>query len=145
MSAHETLIFNASVVAIDGRALAIEGPAGSGKSSLALALVDRGAQLIGDDGARLERVGERVIASSPPNISGQLEIRGVGLVELPTAPPCPLSLILTLGSEGERLPDAVETRQILGCAVPLLPFVPGAIAAGPRAEWALRLFGLPAR
>ncbi|MGB7371776.1 MAG: serine kinase, partial [Erythrobacter sp.] len=33
--------------------MAILGPPGCGKSSLALALIDRGAQLIGDDGVTL--------------------------------------------------------------------------------------------
>ena len=50
-------LFQASAVAINGRALLIEGEPGAGKSSLALALIDRGAQLIGDDGVALRRVG----------------------------------------------------------------------------------------
>ncbi|HQA17982.1 MAG TPA: serine kinase, partial [Novosphingobium sp.] len=45
-----SLVHQATCVAIKGRALLIEGPPGSGKSSMALALIDRGAALIGDDG-----------------------------------------------------------------------------------------------
>ena len=136
------LLINASVVAIDGRALMIEGPAGSGKSSLALALIDRGADLIGDDGAELERVDGKVFAAHPPHTAGLLEIRGVGLIKLPTGPAAPLALILTLGTTGDRLPAAAPMRDILGCAIPALSFVPGAIAPAQRAEWALRTFGL---
>jgi serine kinase of HPr protein (carbohydrate metabolism regulator) len=39
----------ATAVDVSGRAVLIEGRAGYGKSSLALALIDRGARLIGDD------------------------------------------------------------------------------------------------
>ena len=136
-------ILSASAVAIGGRALGIEGAPGSGKSSLALALIERGAQLIGDDGVTLARKGDALIASPPPNIAGMLEVRGVGLIELPTARPVPLALILTLGAKGERLPDSVPTRELLGMAIPALTFEPGTIAPAERALWALRKHGLP--
>ena len=136
------MILSASVVAIGGRALAIEGEPGSGKSSLALALIDRGAQLIGDDAVRLERAQDRLIASPPPNIEGLIELRGIGLVELPLAPPTPLALILTLADESERLPKAAVARTILDLPIPTLTFVPGTIAPAVRAEWALGRHGL---
>ncbi len=138
----------ASVVAIEGRALAIEGPVGSGKSALALALIDRGAQLIGDDAVTLHRQGDHIIASSPPNIAGLIEIHGVGLVTIPLGQPSPLALILTLSgpqepkTQVERLPETVPSCDILGLNVPCLPFAPGSIAPAPRAEWALRQHGL---
>lgn len=132
---------------IAGRALAIEGPSGSGKSTLALALIDRGARLIGDDGVTLTRsspTGDNpaIIASPPPNIAGLIEIHGVGLVTLPLAPPAPLALVLTLGAPVERLPATAKTRDILGLAIPTLPFDPGTIAPALRAEWALSQHGL---
>lgn len=40
-------LHQATCVAIGGRGVLIEGLPGSGKSSLALALIDRGAQLVG--------------------------------------------------------------------------------------------------
>lgn len=120
----------------------IEGEPGSGKSSLALALIDRGAQLIGDDGVTLQRDGEAIMAHPPPNIGGMLEVRGVGLVELPLGPPAPLALILRLGEPGQRLPETLPTRDIMGAALPVLAFEPGAIAPAERAEWALRVHGI---
>lgn len=139
----ETLVFQASSVAIGGRALAIEGPPGSGKSSLALALIDHGARLIGDDAVSLKREGARLIASPPPNIAGLLEVRGVGLVEFEPAAPCPLALVLTLGAEcNERLPETVPSRAILGIEIPCLAFEPGMLAAAIRARLALDTHGL---
>ncbi|QUL39412.1 HPr kinase/phosphatase C-terminal domain-containing protein [Erythrobacter sp. JK5] len=132
----------ASAVAISGRALLLEGPPGSGKSSLALALIDRGARLIGDDGVILTRQGERLIATPPPNTTGLIEIRNVGLIELPVAPPAPLALILSLAADAERLPDSAQERVFLGLGVPALAFTPGAIAPAVRAEWALHRHGL---
>lgn len=145
MNAGKPVVLQASAVAIGRRALLIEGPPGSGKSTLALALIDRGAQLIGDDGVTLCADADgSLIASPPPNIAGLLEVRGVGLVNMPVAAPAPAALILTLGgASAERLPDALPHRIIAGISVPVLAFEPGTIAPAARAEWALRLHGLP--
>ena len=141
MSADAALI-QASAVAIEGRAVLITGKPGSGKSSLCLALIDRGAQLIGDDGVTLERKGDRAIASPPPNITGKLEIRGVGIIEL-TPASAPLALVLDLDADGHRLPpDTLEQRDLVACTVPCLPFDISAPSPALRAEWALRVHGL---
>jgi serine kinase of HPr protein (carbohydrate metabolism regulator) len=137
-------------VAIAGRALLLEGPPGIGKSSLALALMERGALLIGDDAVTLacdQNAGSgRLTARAAPNIEGLIEVRGVGLVRVSTAGPTPLALILTLlgpaDPEPERLPENAPLRRILGCAVPVLPFRPGAIAPAERALRALEVHGL---
>ncbi len=142
-SGAETIVLQASCVALKGRAVAIEGPPGSGKTSLALALIDRGAELIGDDGVSLKSSAAGVIASAPPNIEGLVEIRGVGLARLPIAQPTPLALILTLEGKSDRLPECAALRQILGHRIPCLPFTPGLTIPALRAEWALELHGLP--
>ncbi|MEO1730804.1 MAG: HPr kinase/phosphatase C-terminal domain-containing protein [Pseudomonadota bacterium] len=143
----DSVILQASAVAIEGRALLIEGEPGMGKSSLALALIDRGAQLIGDDGVTVARAADdtqsRLIASAPPNIKGLLEVRGVGLVRFAVSPPVPVALILSLSdAETERLPETIGCRDILSCAIPTLPFHPGSLAPAERAKAALRLHGL---
>jgi hypothetical protein len=138
------LVHQASAVAIAGRALLIEGPPGSGKSTLALALIERGAGLIGDDAVTLTPSEGRLMASPPPNIAGLLEVRGVGLARLDTAPPAPVALILALGGPPpERLPETpLPRREIAGITVPVLAFDPGPLAPAARAEWALRMHGL---
>ena len=91
----------ASCVAIRGRGVLIEGEPGGGKSSLALALIDRGATLVGDDGVLLEARDKRLWALPPPAIAGLLEIRNVGLATLPAAP-APLALVLRLDPDATR-------------------------------------------
>lgn len=132
----------ASCVAVAGRAILVEGAPGSGKSSLALALIDRGAVLVGDDGVSLEVREGHLWASPPPNIAGLVEVRNVGLVRFP-ATSAPVALVLRLGGDPPRLPDSAGTENILGCAIPLLAFHPGDTASALRAELALSAHGLP--
>lgn len=134
------MVHQASCVAIDGRALLIEGPPGSGKSSLALALIDRGATLVGDDGVTLELRSGRLWANAPPNIAGLIEIRNVGLVTVP-ATEAPVSLLIRLAEDAPRYVEAAERADLLGMAVPLIRLWPGSPALALRAEWALALHG----
>jgi serine kinase of HPr protein (carbohydrate metabolism regulator) len=137
------LVLQASAVAIEGRALLVIGPPGAGKSSLALALIERGAELIGDDAVTLTPQGAQLIASPPPNIAGLIEVRGVGLIRMAPAAPAPVALMLELSAgPAERLPDALPHRMIAGIAVPVLAFDPGTIAPAARAQWALRVHGM---
>ncbi len=132
---------NVSCVAIRGRAMLISGPSGSGKSSLALALMDRGARLIGDDGVSLTLVDDQVIAAPPLNIAGLIEIRNVGLQEVPTAM-APVAIVLELSSNAERLPSAHDTAKLLGRDVPLITLFPDTPYLALRAEAALEMHGL---
>lgn len=141
------MIFEGSGVAIDGRALLIEGPPAAGKSSLALALIDRGATLIGDDAVRLVPTSQSPpLACPPPNIKGLIELRGIGIFEVQTQTNVPVSLILSLGKIAreriDRLPEVLQTRALLGGAIPVLPFDISPLASAQRAEWALRKHGI---
>ena len=69
----ETL--HASCVAIDGRAVLIEGRPGSGKSDLALRLIDRGAKLVSDDYTVLVRERDRLFAQPPATIAGKIGLK----------------------------------------------------------------------
>lgn len=137
------IAFQASAVAIEDRAVLITGRPGSGKSALALSLIDRGATLIGDDGVALSVKDDLVQCSPPPNIAGKLEIRGIGLVDMPTTS-APLALVIDLCEAGVRLPDHIPNRQILGHAIPCLLLADAERASLPlQVEWGLRLHGLP--
>ena len=116
----DTATRHASAVAVDGRALLLLGPSGSGKSALALDLMALGAGLIADDRVALTRREGAVIASAPPGLPPMIEARGIGLLNTALAPPAPLALALDLSEEeSERLPP-LRHITILGCGVPLL-------------------------
>ncbi|OYZ38511.1 MAG: serine kinase [Novosphingobium sp. 16-62-11] len=89
-------------VAIGGRGVLIEGPPGAGKSSLALALIDRGAMLVGDDGVMLDVHEGRLIAAPHQQIAGKLEVRNVGLIDCAVSPPVPVALVLRLDDKAPR-------------------------------------------
>ena len=107
---------HATTVAKDGRAVMISGPSGSGKSDLALRLLDRGFALVSDDQTLVRRQEERLIASAPANIAGKLEIRGIGIVEMDHVDDIPVALLVELSSDIQRLPDDDRERPILGRA-----------------------------
>jgi serine kinase of HPr protein (carbohydrate metabolism regulator) len=133
--------YQASCVAISGRGVLIEGPPGSGKSSLALGLIDRGATLVGDDAVLLELRRGRLWALPPPTIEGLLEIRNVGLASLPAAP-ASVALVLRFDPEAPRHVEASEEAEIAGAILPLIRLWPDAPALPLRAEWALAMHGL---
>ena len=127
---------------IGSRALLIEGPPGSGKSSLALILIDRGAKLIGDDSIMLEADGGRLIARPHPNTRGLLEVRNLGLIEMPVCNGAPVSLVLHLDEAAPRYVERPETVTIEGVALPMLRLWPDTPALAIKAELALDRFGL---
>jgi hypothetical protein len=60
-------IFHASAIALDGRAVALAGPSGAGKTSVALAMCDGGAGFMADDVLALEtRAGELLAHPGTP-------------------------------------------------------------------------------
>ena len=136
----ETL--HASCVALDGRAVLITGASGSGKSDLSLRLLDRGFTLVSDDQTIVQRAGARLVACAPATIAGKLEIRGVGIVDMPTVGDVPVALIVELTSEIQRLPDDNRERPILGVALPLVSIDAMTASAASKVALALDRLGL---
>lgn len=134
------MIYQATCIALNGRGLMIEGPPGAGKTTLALQLIDRGAQLVGDDGVTLTVRGGQVWAAPPERIAGLLEVRNVGLLTFP-AIEAPVALVLRLASDAPRYVEAAEQVTILDTPVPRLWFDPAIPAAAIRAELALSQYG----
>ena len=136
-----TQVHQATCVAINGRAVLIEGPPGTGKSSLALTLIDRGAVLVGDDGVTLQPRGGRLYASPPPNIAGLLEVRNLGLLEFPTVGDVPVALVVRLDPAAERFIEAAERMELGGVELPLVQLWPGGEVLALKVELALARFG----
>ena len=124
------------------RAVLLIGASGSGKSDLALRLIDRGATLVADDRVVLTRDGDRVLASPPATIAGLVEVRGVGIVALPHVAGVPVALAVDLGAVPDRLPDPA-TRDVAGVAVPVVALAAFEASAAVKVERALIAFGLP--
>ena len=134
--------FQATCIAIAGRAVLIEGPPGAGKSSLALALIDRGAVLVGDDGVWLERGGARLLASPVPETTGLLEVRGLGLVTMPVLAGVPVALVIALDRDAPRFIEEPEVALRGGASLPQVRLWPDSPVLALRAELALRMYGL---
>jgi hypothetical protein len=132
---------HASCVAIGGRAVLLAGPSGAGKSDLALRLIDRGAVLVADDYTELEPQGGRLIASSPPNIAGRMEVRGVGILDVEAVGSAPVCLFADLGRVPERMPKPA-TVTIDGIDLPMVALAPLEPSAPIKLERALDRFGL---
>ena len=142
MTALSSETLHASCVSIGGRAVLIEGLSGSGKSDLALRLIDRGAALVSDDYTIVRRIDGKLIASAPPNINGLIEVRGVGLVPMPFESDVPIALIASIATTIERLPDLNSTRIVAGVAIPTCLIAPLEASAPIKIEMLLKLRGL---
>lgn len=142
MTALSSETLHASCVSIGGRAILIEGLSGSGKSDLALRLIDRGAALVSDDYTIVRRIDGKLIASAPPNIGGLIEVRGVGLVPMTFESDVPIALIASIATTIERLPDLNSTRIVAGVAIPTCLIAPLEASAPIKIEMLLKLRGL---
>jgi serine kinase of HPr protein (carbohydrate metabolism regulator) len=133
---------HASSVARDGRSVLITGPSGSGKSDLALRLLDHGFTLVSDDQTIVRKSDDRLLASAPPNIAGKLEVRGIGIVEMETTSDVPVALIVELTSDIQRMPDDLRERPILGVSLPIVAIDAMTASAPSKVALALDRFGL---
>ncbi|MFN4140783.1 HPr kinase/phosphorylase [Aestuariivirga sp.] len=151
---HEEALIHGTCLALGEDGVLLLGNPGSGKSDLALRLIDgegfglsavsRRAMLVADDQVAVRRAGTALIASAPAALSGKLEIRGLGIAELPARKEAVLRLAvrLTPAAEIERMPDVARARmEILGAAIPLVLIDPSQASAPARIRAALDHFG----
>lgn len=118
----------------------LRGPSGSGKSDLALRLLDRGWRLVSDDQCVLRRFGDSIRVTAPPTLAGKLEVRGLGILPAPTLAEATLHLLVDLVAprEVERLPESAR-ESILGLALPCLALAPFEASAAIKLELAAGL------
>lgn len=116
---------HATCVLLSGIGVLLRGPSGSGKSDLALRLVDAGALLVADDRVELRMDNGRLMASAPAALAGLLEVRGVGILAVGSAPDAAVGLVADLVPPAaiERLPGR-QTVTLLETPVPRLALAP---------------------
>ena len=127
-------------VSIDGDGVLFRGPPGSGKSDLALRMINCGAQLVSDDQVCLTRRNDNIFMSSPPIIRNSMEVRGIGIVNSIAQKEAPLILVLNM------LPNNVANRMpiwhlctFLDIKVPAVEFAPFEISAHLKVKLAINL------
>lgn len=131
----ETL--HASCVAIGDRAVLITGRSGSGKSDLALRLIDRGGRLVSDDYTLVVRQGRTLVASAPATIAGRIEVRGIGIVAMPHVAHAPVSLLVDLDAVVDRMPPEDQKRRIAGIDIGVIALAGYEASAPIKVELAL--------
>lgn len=129
---------HATAVEIDGYAMLLTGASASGKSDLALRLIDRGARLVGDDAVHCLEASGVLLVKGATSLSGRLEVRGIGIFEMDVAEQSPLRLIVELGGDGVRHPESWPLREIAGWSVPVLRLNGFAASAPIKIELALK-------
>lgn len=129
-------------VELAGMGVLLRGPSGSGKSDLALRLIDRGARLVADDRVDLRASGGALIATPPEPIAGRMEVRGIGVIDIPAVAETRLCLVVDLvpPQATERLPEP-NFCTFLGIRVPLIALAPFEASAAAKVRLAARTFG----
>src|SRR4051794_40356062 len=127
------ILLHASCVAVDGLGVLIRGPSGSGKSDLALRLIDDGAELVADDYCEVVKENGRLVAKAPSLIAGRMEVRGHGIVSLPHRDTAEIGAVIDLAPwrEIERLPEE-STCTIAGMVLPWIRLDPTTVSAAAR-------------
>ena len=131
---------HATAIEINGIAVLLQGAPGSGKSDLALRLIEEGAMLIADDRVDIIKNNGQVCARSPSSINGFMEVRGVGVLEVGSTTNIPVGLLVQLvsGSEIERLPDP-EYDQLLNHKIKVIKIEPFSVSASVKIRYVLKL------
>ncbi|MEX2129486.1 MAG: HPr kinase/phosphatase C-terminal domain-containing protein [Xanthobacteraceae bacterium] len=140
MSTAEGATVHASCVLVGRSAVLIRGPSGSGKSQLALALIEASgngllppARLVADDRVRLFAANGRLLAAAPEPLRGKIEIRGIGVRQVVCEPLALVGLVVDLAAEDAgRMPEcAARSVEISGVKLSRLPIALGVSALAP--------------
>lgn len=111
---------HATCINMKGRGILLLGDSGTGKSDLALRMIDMGAHLVADDQVSLRVEDGMVIASPPTVLASLLEVRGLGIFRFPGMTKSALALVIQLVPQHQvvRMP-LPATHELLGVKLPM--------------------------
>lgn len=136
-----------SMVLVGSRGVLVRGPSGSGKSRLALVLIDGSprpglpaARLVADDRVQLAESHGRLVARPPEVLAGLIELRGVGIVARPFEPAAIVRLVVDLSApDAARMPDPEVCRATVGGVIlPRLAVAEGVDPLPALTDWLIR-------
>ncbi|MEM7749823.1 MAG: HPr kinase/phosphatase C-terminal domain-containing protein [Pseudomonadota bacterium] len=149
MPCHRSEIIHATALSIGGNGVLICGASGSGKSDLALRCLSVSAgklltapfELVSDDRTDMWLEDGAVMMTAPSTIAGKLEVRGVGIIDVPYAKTARLCMVVQLTDrEVERYPELSPAYQdILGKRFDLLCMRPFEASAPMKLAMALQV------
>lgn len=130
-------LVHGTCIDVAGAGVLLRGPSGSGKSDLALRLIDRGARLVADDQVEVTAAGGDLVAVAPTALAGLLEVRGLGVLRIETAVSARLELVVDLVAPEavNRMPEG-QMAEIEGVALPLLRLAPFQASAAAKVRLA---------
>ena len=134
------ITIHATTVSLDGRGVVLRGPSGSGKSDLAVRLINEGALLVADDQTILFMEGGRLMGQPPTEIAGKMEVRGVGIIKMGPPAIVPIFLLIDMADAADvpRIADFAPV-ELVGQKVPRIHLAPFEISATAKVKLALRV------
>jgi HPr kinase/phosphorylase len=142
-------LVHGTCVALGRRGALLRGSSGAGKSDLALRFMALGGEgalrplLIADDQVWIEaRADGSLMASAPETLAGKIEVRGLGIVEVPFLAEAPLKLVCDLvgADDMPRMPpEPWERTVITGIPVPVVRLAAAELSAPLKLKMALLL------
>ena len=115
--------FHATSLVLDNSGIMIMGEPGIGKSDLALRLIDIGATLIADDITICTKIGEFIYLFSPEKTRGLLEVRELGIINVPYVENIKLVMVVNLLKTSKQSIPSNKSKRIMGEKIPRLSIV----------------------
>lgn len=142
-------LVHGTCVAFGRRAVLLRGEPGTGKSDLALRCLalaphdEARPMLVADDQVWIATDDKGLlIASPPPALAGKIELRGIGIVEMPFLRQAALHLVCDLvdtKNVPRMAPEPWERTEIAGITLPALKLAPFEASAPLKLKTALFL------
>lgn len=138
MTNANVITLHATAVAIAGYGVIFTGKSGSGKSDLALRLIDRGAVLISDDSVILKHADDKISLCGPEKLAGKLEVRSLGVLDFEHVADVELKMEVQLDQQVDRFPMDRQQNIFLGEAISSIKLDADETSAPIKVEMALK-------